>query len=80
MMISVIPAYGCTGFLPFFKNGNVKFGGLTSPEELYVLAIYFVSSRYPFDIHSTNEYWSDWSLIIGTGVWYIPRLRTSVLF
>lgn len=80
MMISVIPAYGCTGFLPFFKNGNVKFGGLTSPEELYVLAIYFVSSRYPFDIHSTNEYWSDWSLIIGTGVWCIPRLRTSVLF
>lgn len=46
MMISAIPAYGCTGFLPFFQKGDVKFGGLTTPEELYVLAVYFVSSRY----------------------------------
>lgn len=40
-LASLIPAYGCLGFLPMFKNGNVKFGGLTTQEEMYGLAIYF---------------------------------------
>ena len=42
-MASAIPAYGCLGFLPVFQRGSVKFGGLTTPAEMYVLAVYFVS-------------------------------------
>ncbi|KAH9850972.1 autophagy-type protein 22 [Lenzites betulinus] len=40
-MASAIPAYGCLGFLPVFQRGSVKFGGLTTPGEMYVLAVYF---------------------------------------
>ncbi|KAI0643345.1 autophagy-type protein 22 [Trametes meyenii] len=42
-MASAIPAYGCLGFLPVFQKGSVKFGGLTTPAEMYVLAVYFGS-------------------------------------
>lgn len=42
-MASAIPAYGCLGFLPLFQRGSVKFGGLTTPGEMYALAVYFVS-------------------------------------
>ncbi|CDO69733.1 hypothetical protein BN946_scf184697.g5 [Trametes cinnabarina] len=42
-MASAIPAYGCLGFLPVFQMGSVKFGGLTTPAEMYVLAVYFGS-------------------------------------
>lgn len=45
-MASVIPAYGCLGFLPVFQHGTVKFGGLTTPGEMYGLAVYFVSSCF----------------------------------
>jgi UMF1 family MFS transporter len=47
ILASLIPAYGCLGFLPVFKRENefgvtsVTFGGLTSPNEMYVLAVYF---------------------------------------
>ena len=41
-MASAIPAYGCLGFLPVFRSSAVKFGGLTTPGEMYVLAVYFV--------------------------------------
>jgi MFS transporter, UMF1 family len=41
--VSFIPIYGCLGFLPIFRGGNVKFGGLTTPAEMYVLAAYFGS-------------------------------------
>ncbi|CAL1702570.1 unnamed protein product [Somion occarium] len=41
-MASVIPAYGCLGFLSFFQH-SVKFGGLTTPGEMYALAVYFGS-------------------------------------
>jgi UMF1 family MFS transporter len=41
--VSFIPIYGCLGFLPFFKEGKAKFGGLTTPAEMYVLAAYFGS-------------------------------------
>lgn len=50
-MAAVIPAYGCLGFLPFFRGetgsggedevGVMRFGGLTTPGEIYVLAVYF---------------------------------------
>ena len=43
VMASAIPAYGCLGFLPIFQRSSVKFGGLTTPGEMYVLAVYFVS-------------------------------------
>ncbi|KAI0710802.1 autophagy-type protein 22 [Earliella scabrosa] len=42
-MASVIPAYGCLGFLPVFQRSSVKFGGLTTPGEMYALAVYFGS-------------------------------------
>ncbi|KAI0755614.1 autophagy-type protein 22 [Fomes fomentarius] len=42
-MASAIPAYGCLGFLPVFQRASVKFGGLTTPGEMYVLAVYFGS-------------------------------------
>jgi UMF1 family MFS transporter len=34
---SLIPIYGCLGFLPVFQTGKLPFGGLTSPGEMYVL-------------------------------------------
>ncbi|KAH8829251.1 autophagy-type protein 22 [Flagelloscypha sp. PMI_526] len=42
---SLIPAYGCLGFLPFFKTGDggATFGGLTTPAEMYALAVVFGS-------------------------------------
>ncbi|KAF8656145.1 hypothetical protein AX16_002747 [Volvariella volvacea WC 439] len=42
VMISMVPIYGCLGFLPIFQ-GALKFGGLTTPGEMYVLAVYFGS-------------------------------------
>lgn len=38
-LASLMPAYGCLGFLPVFKKGG--FGGLRRQEELFVLAAYF---------------------------------------
>ncbi|KAG2144452.1 autophagy-related protein 22-like protein [Suillus bovinus] len=40
MMVSLIPAYGCLGFLPVFK-GTARFGGLTTQGEMFGLAVYF---------------------------------------
>lgn len=40
-LASLLPAYGCLGFLRMFRGGHVKFGGLTTPAEMYVLAMYF---------------------------------------
>lgn len=52
-MASLLPAYGCLGFLPFFKEPSppsgtaivqaARFGGLTTPAEMFVLAVYFGS-------------------------------------
>ena len=39
IMASMIPAYGCLGFLPLFRR--VKFGGLTTQGEMFGLAVYF---------------------------------------
>jgi UMF1 family MFS transporter len=38
IMASMIPAYGCLGFL---TQGRVRFGGLTTQEEMFALAVYF---------------------------------------
>lgn len=41
ILASLLPIYGCLGFIPAFRDGNVKFGGLTTPGEMFVLAVYF---------------------------------------
>jgi len=46
VLASAIPAYGCLGFIPFFQKSSVKFGGLTTKEELYVLAAVFGLSSF----------------------------------
>ena len=38
IMASVIPAYGCLGFI---TQGSTSFGGLTTQNEMFALAIYF---------------------------------------
>ena len=40
VMASLMPAYGCLGFLPALR-GEGRFGGLTTKGELFALAIYF---------------------------------------
>jgi UMF1 family MFS transporter len=40
-LASLIPVYGCLGFIPFFGQGRAKFGGLTTQEEMFGLAVYF---------------------------------------
>jgi len=40
IMASMIPAYGCLGFL-VQGSSKVKFGGLTTQEEMFGLAVYF---------------------------------------
>jgi UMF1 family MFS transporter len=49
-LASLIPAYGCLGFLPILQRA--KFGGLTSPGEIYALAVYFgwYLIRYPCSV------------------------------
>ncbi|KAF8631651.1 hypothetical protein AX17_005053 [Amanita inopinata Kibby_2008] len=41
LMASAIPAYGCLGFL--VQGSGARFGGLTTPGEMYGLAVYFGS-------------------------------------
>lgn len=48
----LIPAYGCLGFLPYFRRhvevdeiGVLRLGGLTTPGEMYVLATLFGESK-----------------------------------
>lgn len=45
IMASLMPAYGCLGFLPALR-GEGRFGGLTTQGELYALAAYFGQSGY----------------------------------
>ncbi|KAG9312458.1 autophagy-related protein 22-like protein [Chiua virens] len=39
VIVSFIPAYGCLGFVPFVRRMHV--GGLTTPGEMFGLAVYF---------------------------------------
>ncbi|KAF8552695.1 autophagy-type protein 22 [Imleria badia] len=39
LLVSCIPAYGCLGFVPFVRRMHV--GGLTTPGEMFGLAVYF---------------------------------------
>jgi MFS-type transporter involved in bile tolerance (Atg22 family) len=40
ILASLMPAYGCFGFLPILK-GKGRFGGLTTQGELFGLAVFF---------------------------------------
>ena len=74
-MAVAIPAYGCLGFLPVFKQSNVKFGGLTTPGEMYFLAVYFVSICGKSDCLEPAHA----KFFAGIGVWCIPGLCPRVL-
>jgi len=39
VLASLVPAYGCLGFLPVFQR--IGFGGMNNPNEMYGLAVYF---------------------------------------
>ncbi|KAF8346332.1 autophagy-type protein 22 [Amanita rubescens] len=54
LMASVVPAYGCLGFL--FKSSTFQFGGLTTPGEMYVLAVYFGSVYGAFQGYARASY------------------------
>ncbi|KAJ6632521.1 autophagy-related protein 22-like protein [Mycena sp. CBHHK59/15] len=55
MLASAIPAYGCLGFLSVFQ-GNLKFGGLTTPGEMFGLALYFGSIYGAFQSYARAFY------------------------
>lgn len=42
LIVSCIPAYGCLGFVPIVRRMHV--GGLTTPGEMFGLAVYFGGS------------------------------------
>lgn len=48
IMASLIPVYGCLGFL---FQGRARFGGLTTPGEMFGLAVYFgLSLSFSFSL------------------------------
>ncbi|THH32735.1 hypothetical protein EUX98_g1445 [Antrodiella citrinella] len=54
LLASLIPVYGCMGFLPIFRNS--KFGGLTTPSEMYALAFAFGFTYGAFSGYSRAFY------------------------
>ena len=50
LLASLVPLYGCLGFLPFFKGKPI--GGLVTAHELYVLAVYFGSLYGAFQAYA----------------------------
>ncbi|EIW74238.1 MFS general substrate transporter [Coniophora puteana RWD-64-598 SS2] len=54
VMVSAIPAYGCLGFLPVFRDGGV--GGLRSQGEMFVLAVWFGSAYGSFQSYARAIY------------------------
>ncbi|KAJ7471960.1 autophagy-related protein 22-like protein [Mycena latifolia] len=55
ILASVIPAYGCLGFLSIFQ-GNLRFGGLTTQGEMFGLALYFGSIYGAFQSYARAFY------------------------
>ncbi|EGO23241.1 hypothetical protein SERLADRAFT_472117 [Serpula lacrymans var. lacrymans S7.9] len=54
---SLIPAYGCLGFLPVFRGeGGARFGGLTTQGEMFGLAVYFGSVYGAFQSYARAFY------------------------
>ena len=73
ILASLVPAYGCLGFLPVFQR--IGFGGLNSPNEVYGLAVYFGTAPhiFPAFIHALDH---DRARV---SVRCIPSLRSGVL-
>ncbi|KAJ7640420.1 MFS general substrate transporter [Mycena polygramma] len=55
ILASVIPAYGCLGFLKVFREKSL-FGGLTTPAEMFGLALYFGSIYGAFQSYARAFY------------------------
>lgn len=72
ILASLIPVYGCVGFLPIFQH-SLKFGGLTTPGEMYGLAFFFVCTFSLPNAPRLNCY------NLGLHIWCILWLLTSVL-
>lgn len=62
---SFIPLYGCLGFLPLFRSPTANattlmvkphFGGLTTPGEMYALAVYFGTVYGAFQAYARAFY------------------------
>ena len=64
ILCSLIPAYGCLGFLSLFRskdedvdfNTTARFGGLTTQEEMFGLAIYFGTVYGAFQAYARAFY------------------------
>ncbi|KDQ12560.1 hypothetical protein BOTBODRAFT_412276 [Botryobasidium botryosum FD-172 SS1] len=56
VMAALIPLYGCLGFLWGVIGWKVRFGGLTSPEEMFVIAIYFGSLYGAFQSYARTVF------------------------
>ncbi|KAF8198395.1 autophagy-related protein 22-like protein [Mycena galopus ATCC 62051] len=54
LLASAIPAYGCLGFL--IRGKNLHFGGLTTPGEMFGLALYFGSIYGAFQSYARAFY------------------------
>ncbi len=76
-LASLLPVYGCLGFLTFFKNGSVKFGGLTTPGEMYGLAVYFVSDTIAFSLGDKNIDVSCWRRVRCMGLSRDMRVHST---
>ncbi|KAJ7086427.1 autophagy-related protein 22-like protein [Mycena belliarum] len=55
ILASIIPAYGCLGFLGVFQ-GTLRFGGLTTQGEMFGLALYFGSIYGAFQSYARAFY------------------------
>ncbi|KAK2464948.1 hypothetical protein APHAL10511_003024 [Amanita phalloides] len=54
LLASVVPAYGCLGFI--VKGTKFRFGGLTTPGEMFGLAVYFGSVYGAFQGYARASY------------------------
>ena len=71
VLASLVPAYGCLGFLPVFQR--IRFGGLNSPNEIYGLAVYFGMSLRIALVRALDCSHDR------VCVWCLPSLRSGVL-
>ncbi|KAN0078079.1 Autophagy-related protein 22-like protein [Tylopilus felleus] len=54
LLVSCIPAYGCLGFVPFVRR--LRVGGLTTPGEMFGLAVYFGFAYGAFQSYARASY------------------------
>jgi len=73
ILASLVPAYGCLGFLPVFQR--IGFGGLNNPNEMYGLAVYFGASIriFPVSLRALDHGYDR------VCVWCLPSVRSGIL-